>query len=194
MLLQERYLGSHRTLMNYLLTGQETDRLTFRPVTDVGFDDWLPLFHQADTGRMLGLGHLNTAEEQCAAWFGRAQQRIAERLGGLSALYTKDLGQLVGQCGLLVQQVDGIRELEVGYSLLPQYRGQGYALEAAGCCRDIAFQKGYTESLISIIHVENRASKQVALRNGMQLSKTTEYKGFPVDVFRISKDAWEQIV
>jgi RimJ/RimL family protein N-acetyltransferase len=90
-------------------------------------------------------------------------------------------------CGLLIQHVDGVRELEIAYSLLPEYRGQGYASEAGKYCRDQAFENAWAASLISIIHVKNTPSMRVASRLGMTLDKTTRYKNNPVHIFRMDK-------
>jgi ribosomal-protein-alanine N-acetyltransferase len=50
-----------------------------------------------------------------------------------------------------------IEELEIGYSLMPESRGKGYALEATKKCKDFAFHNQLTDSLISIIHSKNLA-------------------------------------
>lgn len=85
----------------------------------------------------------------------------------------------------MVQEVDGINELEIGYSHHPAFWGKGYATEAAQKCRDFAFENNFAETLISIVHVDNTASAKVATRNGMKLEKTTVYKEIPVNIFRI---------
>lgn len=103
----------------------------------------------------------------------------------MNALTLKASGQLVGICGLLVQTVDGIEELEIGYSILPKFWLQGYAFEAAQKCKHFAFEKGFSDSLISIIHVDNVPSQKVALKNGMFLDKTTIYRDNPVHIFRV---------
>ncbi|MBT8183639.1 MAG: GNAT family N-acetyltransferase, partial [Eudoraea sp.] len=95
--------------------------------------------------------------------------------------------KLIGQCGLLVQSVDGIEELEIGYSILPEYWRNGYATEAAILCRDHAFNHQFSESLISIIHEDNLPSKKVARNNGMRMDKKTRYKNNPVEIFRINR-------
>ena len=112
-------------------------------------------------------------------------------MGGMNVLIDKGSGEFVGQCGLLVQNVDEQEELEVGYSLMPEFRGLGYALEAAQKCRDFAFQNQLADSLISIIHPDNIASQNVALKNGMKLSKQTIYSGMSVKVYRIMKAEWK---
>jgi len=110
--------------MAYLLNGVETQRLIFGPIEDIVFEQWLPFFLHANNARMVALDHLETPEAQCQQWFKRAGDRIKEGRGGLNALCEKESGKLVGQCGLLVQPINGKDELEVGYSLLPAYRGK----------------------------------------------------------------------
>ncbi len=179
--------------MAYLLTDEETQRLIFRSIEDISFEQWLPFFHIANNARMVALDHLETPEAQCRFWFERAHKRINDGLGGLNALYEKESGQPVGQCGLLVQPLHGKQELEVGYSLLPAHWGKGYAIEAARKARDIAFERNYTDTLISIIHVDNEPSKKVARKNGMSLWETTLFRDiFPVDIFSIDRETWKR--
>jgi RimJ/RimL family protein N-acetyltransferase len=108
----------------------------------------------------------------------------------MNVLIDKSTGRIVGQCGLLVQEVDNDSEFEIGYSILPEYRRMGFATEAAHKCRDFAFNNSFSETLISIIHNENENSEKVAVKNGMKKTKRTVYKEMPVNIFRITKDDW----
>lgn len=103
----------------------------------------------------------------------------------MNALIHKETDELMGMCGLLVQTVDGQEELEIGYSILPKHWRNGYAIEAAKKCKEYAFANNFRDSLISIIHIDNIPSQEVALKNGMHLSKTTVYKNNPVHIFRV---------
>jgi [ribosomal protein S5]-alanine N-acetyltransferase len=44
--------------------------------------------------------------------------------------------------------------------------------------------------LISLIHPENIPSRRVAEKNGMSLERETTFKGFPTQVFAISRAQW----
>jgi hypothetical protein len=88
-------------------------------------------------------------------------------------LREKGSGTLVGYCGLLVQTVDGLPELEIGYSLLPTHWGRGYATEAALTCKAFARTHHLAPSLISIISLTNVTSQRVALNLGMYVKKGT---------------------
>ena len=109
----------------------------------------------------------------------------------MNALIDKHSKDLIGYCGLLVQNVDAIQELEIAYSLLPEMRGKGFATEAAQKCRDFAFENAYSDSLISIISLTNLRSENVALKNGMKRDKQTRYKSNAVNIFRISRSMWK---
>ena len=111
----------------------------------------------------------------------------------MNALIEKSTGKFVRHCGLLVQRVDNIGELEIGYSLLPAFWNKGFASEAAVKCRDVAFERNYAPSLISIISLTNAPSARVAEKNGMTIDKQTVYYNNQVNIFRITKDKWSLI-
>jgi RimJ/RimL family protein N-acetyltransferase len=81
-------------------------------------------------------------------------------------------------------------ELEIGYSLLPEFWNRGFATEAAMKCRDVAFARNYSPSLISIISLTNKPSSRVAEKNGMTIDKQSVYYDNPVNIFRITRDKW----
>lgn len=180
--------------MKYLLTGEETERLKFRLLQHSDYEEWLPLFANKDTARFLGMEHLTTPEEQCDLWFEKSLSRHDNGTGGMNVLIDKLTGKMIGQCGLLVQEVEGESIMEIGYSILPQYCGRGYASEAAKKCRDHAFIHGYSDKLHSIIHIENHGSIKVAGHNGMRTCKTLpDYKGMTVYIYGITHEEWRQL-
>ena len=170
--------------MHYLLEGQETERLLFRKVNPSDFDAWLPFFHHPDSTKYWD-GLPKDPIEACQQQFDRIFERYEKNLGGMNALISKEKNELVGLCGLLVQEVDNKQELEIGYSVLPTHWRNGYAFEAAQKCKQTAKTRNLATSVISIIHVDNIPSQKVALKNGMHLDKTTIYKQNPVHIFRV---------
>lgn len=128
-----------------------------------------------------------THDEKANRWWDRNQERSEKQEGGMVAIIRRDDSTFLGQGGLLVQEVDGIRELEIGYTLLKEHRGQGYATEAVHALREYAFQNKLADNIISFVHKDNEPSKAVARRNGMSLEKTTTFKSFPVAIFRVWK-------
>ena len=174
-------------MQNYLLEGQESQRLYFRKVVPDDFETWLPFYLNPDSTKFWD-GLPSDPKVACTAQFSRIFERYEQGLGGMNALISKETNQLVGMCGLLVQIVDDIQELEIGYSILPQHWRKGYAYEAASKCKQFAFDHNFANSLISIIHIDNVPSQKVALKNGMLLEKTTTYKANPVHIYRCIKE------
>ena len=171
--------------MNLLLKGEETERLQFRNLLASDFDAWLP-FHQDPRSSQFWEGLPDKPEVACQQQFARAFERYEKDLGGMNAVVLKTSGKLIGLCGLLIQVVDGIEELEIGYSILPEFWQKGFATEAAKKCKEFAFENNLAESLISIVQVDNHPSQKVALNNGMFLDKTTVYLNNQVHIYRIT--------
>jgi RimJ/RimL family protein N-acetyltransferase len=177
--------------MKYTLDGEHTQRLIFRNIHDSDYDQWLKFFQDPRTSEHW-IEEKETPEIACAKWYEKQFGRYREERGGMNALIEKQGGKLVGHCGLLVQVVDGITELEIGYSLIHEFWNRGYASEAAQFCRDFAFSNQLADSVISIISLTNKPSEKVALKNGMSIEKQTIYNGNKVNIFRIHKDEWRK--
>jgi len=173
----------------YLLPGLTTPRLLFRLLDQADFSLCLPFFENPLSYQYWSTGGKD-GRTLCAEWYEKQQWRYATNRGGAMAVLEKTTEVLVGWCGLLVQDIDGRQELEVGYSMLPACWGKGYATEAALACMKAAFEKNLTQSLISIIQVDNLPSKRVAEKNGLWIDVQTSYHGNPVYIYRIRKDEW----
>lgn len=122
------------------------------------------------------------------AWISRNLARYAEDGHGLWAMILKSSGELIGDCGLTVQEVDGKNEIEIGYHVRRDLWGQGLATEAARACRDYGFAHLPLERLISLIRPGNLPSRRVAEKNGMRVWKEVLRKGLPHLVYRIHRN------
>ena len=176
--------------MKYSLQGQETERLRFRQLLPNDFNSWIDIFRDKSACEFLGMSDLTSPEERCEKWFKLSANREKKELGCMNVLIDKSTNEFIGQCGLLVQEVDGKTELEIAYSILTKHWGKGYATECAKKCRDFAFSSSFTDTLISIIHIDNVKSEKVAIKNGMTKVKQTIFKESPVNIFRINKKDW----
>lgn len=83
------------------------------------------------------------------------------------------------------QQIDGKEEIEIGYWLLPQYWGKGYAKEAAAF-RDYGFQALRMNKLISLINRTTRLNL-CCQKTGLSYEKTTSFHGIDVLVYSIRR-------
>jgi ribosomal-protein-alanine N-acetyltransferase len=157
-------------------------RLHYRPLVLEDALRWSAFFEFAEATayfpmHMRGSGYLRALH-----WIEKQIMRYRDGSGGLMAL-VNEAGEFVGQCGLLVQHLDGRDHIEIGYHVLPDYWGQGYATEAANFFRIFAQKQHPQEHIISIIHPENQASRKVALRNSMQLWKRTVWHNLEAEIY-----------
>jgi ribosomal-protein-alanine N-acetyltransferase len=121
-------------------------------------------------------------------WISRSLHRYAEHGHGLWAMILKSNGKLIGDCGLTVQNVDGVNEVEIGYHVRRDLWGQGLATEAARACRDYGFARLPVERLISLIRAENVQSGRVAEKNGMTVWKEVTWHAFRHLVYAVRRE------
>ena len=101
----------------------------------------------------------------------------------------RESGELIGDCGLTQQLVDGQKEIEIGYHLRRDHWGKGFATETATACRDYAFAHLQVDRVISLIRPENIPSRRVAERNGMTLWKEVIWRDLPHCVYAIQRNS-----
>lgn len=178
--------------MKYTLEEQETERLKFRLLNIADFDVCIKLFEDIEVCRFLGVDKIETPKERCRLWFEMTFERYKNDLGGQNILLDKNTNKIIGQCGLLVREMEGKKEIEIAYSILPEYRKKGFATESTEKCKNFAFENKFSESLISIIHTENINSEKVAKKNGMRKDKNIEFKGMLVNIYRIDFSEWKE--
>lgn len=79
-------------------------------------------------------------------------------------LEDKATGRFAGHGGLWFP--DDWADVEVGYGIMPEFRGQGYAPEVARYVRDYGYREKGFKRLVSYINPENKASRRVAEKLG----------------------------
>lgn len=126
--------------------------------------------------------------EEVEEWIARNIRRYASDGYGLWAMVMKSSGELVGDCGLVLQDVDGLRDVEIGYHVHRELWGQGLASEAAPACRDYGFAHLSVPRLISLIRPENVQSRRVAEKNGMAAASQTMRKDLLHLVYAITRE------
>lgn len=150
----------------------ETDRLYMREITP---DDYSALcaILQDENVMYAYEGAFNDDEVQ--DWLNRQINRYDnyEHLYGLWAVILKENDEMIGQCGITLQEINGKNLFEIGYLFQKAYWHKGYATEAASACKEYAFNILDVDEIYSIIRDNNIPSQNVAIRNGM----------LPIDLF-----------
>lgn len=117
-------------------------------------------------------------------WLVRNQERFEKFGYGLFGVVLKESGELIGDCGLVWQDLPDGPDLEVGYHFHRSHWGHGYATEAARACMEHAFCNAGVDHVISLIRPENLPSRRVAERNGLTISRQVLWRELLHDVWR----------
>ncbi|HET9181884.1 MAG TPA: GNAT family N-acetyltransferase [Candidatus Angelobacter sp.] len=111
-------------------------------------------------------------------WIRRNRARYRDSGFGLWAILLKGSGELMGDCGFFVRDVEGDFDFELGWHVRRDLWGRGYATEAARACIDCAFSRFGAERVIALIRPENLSSCRVAEKNGMRCERIIFWRGY----------------
>jgi ribosomal-protein-alanine N-acetyltransferase len=158
----------------------ETERLNLdlAEVLDAPF--FLTLFNSPSWIKYIGDRNVHTLEEAENYIESRmvAQQT---RLGyGNYVLRRKEDGVIVGVCGLYDRPA--MNGVDIGYALLEQYEGNGYASEAALKLYDVAKNILGLSELKAFTLVDHKASQRILYKIGMKPIKTFTMEGEDVEL------------
>ena len=168
----------------------ETERLYLREMTDEDFEALRKVLGDPNI-----MCHYPYAfdEERIRNWIDRNRERYRVFGFGLWAVCRKDTGEMIGDCGLTMQLVDGRILPEIGYHIRGDQQRQGFAGEAARAVRDWTFEHTPFEVVYSYMKAENIPSVRTAMSYGC-----TEAGGFRDDegeitrVFALRRKDWEE--
>ena len=166
----------------------ETKRLIHRELTMEDFDALHKILSDPQT-----MQHYPApfSQEETSRWIRRNMERYAEFGFGLWAVILKENGELIGDCGITMQNIHGQHLPEIGYHIRRDLWRRGYASEAAQACMDFIFTRTLFNSVYSYMKYTNEASYGVALKNGMTFIE--EYDD-PINtrtrVYAITRKAW----
>jgi carbohydrate kinase (thermoresistant glucokinase family) len=164
-----------------------TARLVLTRIVDADFPDLLRMHRNVEVMRTLGgvRSEATTADvlrQLAAHWeahgFGYWMASHAE---------TRDF---VGRGGLRRVVIAGIPEVEIGYALMPEYWGQGYATELARECARIAFEVLGRDDVVAFTLPTNQRSRAVMERLGMTFEREMIWMNLPHVLYRLTAAAW----
>jgi RimJ/RimL family protein N-acetyltransferase len=153
----------------------ETDRLLLRPMALDDVEPLLAVFSDPKVMAAFGVAPFDRAQMQ--RWVDRNLAHQTEHGVGLFSVILRESGLLIGDCGLELMDLAGVRVAELGYDLRSDCWNRGYATEAARAVRDHALGTLGLPRLVSLIRVGNAASRRVAEKVGMRLEAEIDRHG-----------------
>ena len=143
----------------------ETKRLFLREMNEDDYDALYSVLADSDT-----MQHYPYTfdEKRVKNWIEKNIERYRVFGFGLWAVCLRETGELIGDCGLTMQNINGTICPEIGYHIRRDCRRKGYAGEAAKAVRDWAFSNTDYPTLYSYCKYTNVPSIKTAESIGMQ--------------------------
>lgn len=161
----------------------ETERLILREFTEVDAPFLLHLVNTPPWLRYIGDRKVRTVED-AEAYLRKGPIDSYRRLGfGFYLVALKDSGTPIGMCG--VSKREELEEVDIGFALLPEHTGLGYAYEAAAATLGYARDVLKLKRLVAITHPDNDHSIRLLKKIGLTQEGTVLHSGEEVLFFGI---------
>lgn len=167
----------------------ETERLILRPTRPEDFEGWATLMSDEENSHYIG-----APQSRVVAWRGFLSMAGAWAIQGygMFSVIEKASGRWIGRLGPWCPE--GWPGTEVGWGLLREAWGKGYATEGATVAIDWAFDHLGWSEVIHPIASDNHSSQAVARRLGSSILRRAEmpepFSGEVVDVWGQRREAW----
>ena len=166
----------------------ETERLLLREMTEEDFPALYKVLADSDVMKYYPCVF---DENRVRNWILRNIERYRVFGFGLWAVCLKATGELIGDCGLTMQLIDGEIKPEIGYHIRGDRQRMGYAKEAAVAVRDWAFNNTPFRAVYSYMKHTNVPSYKTAISYGCsQVDEYTDDMNEITKVFAITRAEW----
>ncbi len=147
----------------------ETDRLRLRRfnVDDAAFI--LDLVNQPSFLHNIGDKGVRTTEDARGYIRDGPVASYAKNGFGLYLVELKSSGEEIGMCGLVNREA--LEDVDIGFAFLPQFWGQGYAVESASIVIDSERQTLGLDRIVAITSPDNHASIKVLEKIGLRFER-----------------------
>ena len=169
----------------------ETERLFLREMKESDFDALYKVLADSD---IMQHYPYTFDENRVRNWIQRNIERYRIFGFGLWAVCLKETGEMIGDCGLTLQLIDGRIKPEIGYHIRADKQRNGYAKEAAIAVRDWTFNNTPFQIVYSYMKYTNEPSVKTAISCGCkQVDEYQDNKNEITKVFAISRDQWADL-
>ncbi len=167
----------------------ETERLFLREMAPEDFNALYAVLADSD---IMQHYPYTFDEARVKNWISKNTERYHVFGFGLWAVCLKPTGEMIGDCGLTMQNIGGTILPEIGYHIAKAHQRQGFATEAAQAVRDWTFTHTTLGMVYSYMKKANTPSSATARANGMTLlNEFTGDEGEQTVVYGISRKEWQ---
>ena len=167
----------------------ETNRLILRDMTEEDYDALYEILADSDIMKHYPY---TFDEARVREWIRCNIERYNIFGFGLWAVCLKETGEVIGDCGLTMQLINGKIKPEIGYHIRKNQQMKGYAKEAALAVRDWAFNNTPFNMIYSYMKSTNVASIKTAKSyGGKQVDEFKDNENEMTKVYAISREEWD---
>jgi len=142
----------------------ETERLILREMDHNDFNSLYAVLADSD---IMEHYPYTFDEDRVRNWISRNMERYQKDGFGLWAVVLKETGEMIGDCGITMQNIHDHLLPEIGYHIRKDQQRKGYASEAAAACIRFAFENYAFPAVYSYMKHTNIPSQRTAMKNGM---------------------------
>ena len=166
----------------------ETERLFLREMNE---DDYDALYSVLADSDIMQHYPYTFDEKRVRGWIAKNIDCYRIFGFGLWAVCLKDTGEMIGDCGLTLQNINGEILPEIGYHIRHDCQRKGYAREAAKAVRNWAFRNTDYPTLYSYCKYTNVPSIKTAESIGMHFEcEYPDETNGTTHVSAISREEW----
>ena len=170
----------------------ETKRLILR---EMNRNDYDALYKVLADSKIMQHYPYSFDEERVRNWIERNMERYRIFGFGLWAVCLRETGEMIGDCGLSMQIINGVIKPEIGYHIRGDMQRKGYAKEAATAVRDWTFENTPFQIIFSYMKYTNIPSAMAAQSWGCrQVDEFEDEVNGITKVFAITRAEWETIL
>jgi RimJ/RimL family protein N-acetyltransferase len=164
----------------------ETERLRLEPIAARHVDDMLRMLSDPRVAETMGgIRDHAFVEARTAA---QSQHWVDHGFGSWAA-YRRDDGAFVGRGGIQPTTLEGVDVVEVGWCLVPEQWGNGFATEMGRAGLDLGFTEFGLDEIVAFTLPQNTPSQAVMGRLGMTYVRDAMHWGLHHVVYSVRRES-----
>ncbi len=157
-----------------------TERLLIKRITLENAPFLLELMNDKDWISNIGDRGIRTIQDAEVYITAKFLKSYKEQGFGFYGIVLKETSEMIGTAGLINRE--GLDHVDVGYGMLPAFRGKGYAFEATKAVYDYGYEVLGLDKIVAIVHPNNKGSIKLLEKLGLMYEKMVRLPGEDIDI------------
>ncbi len=165
----------------------ETERLLLREILDTDLEGMFTLDNNPNVHHYLGKNPILTIDKS-QDYINNIRKQYLENGIGRYAVILKETNQFIGWCGIkyITEPENGhVNFYEIGYRFIEAFWGKGFGYESAKAWLDYGFNTMNIKTIYASAHVDNKGSRHILEKLGMQTKNEFEWNKIPCIWFEL---------